>query len=188
MRIECEKEKGKEHTDNDEETTPKIDDKVKEKVKSSLKGKDNKNKKKETQTCNHCGMKGHIKVKCWKKDPSQMPEKFKGKKTEKEGAAVEVEHLLSTINICDDISNMQVNIEVAYVSAPIVSIDNGFGNVNDYGDILGSETPTECDDIGYGASLGGSKSNVFNPTLRLFSHTCLISLILVYIRRVTTTR
>ena len=42
--------------------------------------------------------------------------------------------------------------------------------------------------IRYGASLGGAKSNVFNPTLRLFSHTCLISLILVYIRRVTTTR
>ncbi len=40
----------------------------------------------------------------------------------------------------------------------------------------------------HGASLGGAKSNVFNPTLRLFSHTCLISLILVYIRRVTTTR
>jgi hypothetical protein len=39
-----------------------------------------------------------------------------------------------------------------------------------------------------GASLGGAQSNVFNPTLRLFSPTCLhISLILVYIRQVTTT-
>jgi hypothetical protein len=32
-------------------------------------------------------MKGHIKVNCWKKHPLLMPEKFKGKKTEKAGAA-----------------------------------------------------------------------------------------------------
>ena len=31
-----------------------------------------------------------------------MPEKFKGKKTEKAGAAVEEEHLLSFIDVCDD--------------------------------------------------------------------------------------
>jgi hypothetical protein len=46
-------------------------------------------------------MKGHIKVKCWKKDPLQIPEKYKGKKTEKAGAAVEEEHLLSFVNMCD---------------------------------------------------------------------------------------
>ena len=31
-----------------------------------------------------------------------MPEKFKGKKTEKAGAAVEEEVLLSHIDVCDD--------------------------------------------------------------------------------------
>jgi hypothetical protein len=67
-----------------------------------LKDKDDKGKKKETCTCNHCGMKGHIEVNCWKKNPSLMPEKFKGKKTEKAGAAVEEEHLLSFINVCDN--------------------------------------------------------------------------------------
>jgi len=30
-----------------------------------------------------------------------------------------------------------------------------------------------CDARRCGASLGGAQSNVFNPTLRLFSHTCL---------------
>ncbi len=60
-RIEGGKEKGKENADNDKETTlAKFDDKVKEKRKGSWKGKDDKGKKKETQTCNHCGMKGHI--------------------------------------------------------------------------------------------------------------------------------
>ncbi len=73
-------------------------------------------------------MKGHIKVKCWKKDPLQMPEKYKGKKTKKAGAAVEEEHLLLFADMCDDIC-MQVDIKKAYVSAPIVSIDYGFGNV-----------------------------------------------------------
>jgi hypothetical protein len=47
-------------------------------------------------------MKGHIEVNCWKKNPSLMPEKFKGRKTEKAGAAVEEEHLLSFIDVCDD--------------------------------------------------------------------------------------
>jgi hypothetical protein len=46
-------------------------------------------------------MKGHIKIKCWKKDLLQMPEKYKGKKIEKAGAAVEEEHLLSIANMCD---------------------------------------------------------------------------------------
>jgi hypothetical protein len=37
------------------------------KGKDRSKDKDDKGKKKETHTCNHCGMKGHIKVNCWKK-------------------------------------------------------------------------------------------------------------------------
>ena len=73
----------------------KVDEKVKSKGKDRSKEKDNKGKKKETCTCNHCGMKGHIEVNCWKKNPLLMPEKFKGKKTEKAGAAVEEEHHLS---------------------------------------------------------------------------------------------
>ncbi len=79
----------------------KDDDKVKGKGKGkdSSKGKDNKGKKKETCTCNFCGLKGHIEVNCRKKDPSQIPEKFKGKKTKKAGLAVEEEHLLSFINV-----------------------------------------------------------------------------------------
>jgi hypothetical protein len=75
----------------------KVDKKVKFKGKDCLKEKDNKGKKKETRTCNHCGMKGHIEVNCWKKHPLLMPEKFKGKKTEKDGAAVKEEHLLSMV-------------------------------------------------------------------------------------------
>jgi hypothetical protein len=57
-----------------------------------------------------------------------MLEKYKGQKTKKAGAAVEEEHLLSFVNMCDNVC-MQVDIEEAYVSAPIVSIDYGFGNV-----------------------------------------------------------
>ncbi len=49
-----------------------------------MKEKDNKGKKKETRTCNHCQMKGHTEVNCWKKHPSLMPEKFKGEKIEKD--------------------------------------------------------------------------------------------------------
>jgi hypothetical protein len=75
-----------------------------------------------------------------------MPEKFQRKKTEKGGAAVEEEHLLSIVNICDDVSIIQVDIEAAYVLALITSIDNGFGNVTDYDDIPDLEIPTECDD------------------------------------------
>ncbi len=80
----------------------KVDKKGKFKGKDRSKDKDDKCKKKETRTCNHCGMKGHVEVNCWKKNPSLMPEKFKGKKTEKAGAAVEEEHLLSFIDVCDD--------------------------------------------------------------------------------------
>ncbi len=90
-------------------------------------------------------MKGHIKVKCWKKDPLQSPEKYKGKKTKKAGAAVEEEHLLSFVYMCDYVC-MQVDIEEAYILAPIVSIDYGLGNVTDDEDIPELETPTECED------------------------------------------
>ena len=59
------KEKSKENADDEEETTLlKVNEKVKFKGKDCLKEKDNKGKKKETCTCNHCGMKGHIEVNC----------------------------------------------------------------------------------------------------------------------------
>ncbi len=79
-------------------------------------------------------MKGCIEVNCWKKHPSLMPEKFKGKETEKAGAAVEEEHLLSFIDVCDDnvildtgssMMYMQVDIQEAY---HFVTVDYGFGN------------------------------------------------------------
>ena len=118
----------------------KVDEKVKGKGKDRSKEKDDKGKKKETRTCNHCGMKGHIEVNCWKKHPSLMPEKFKGKKTEKAGAAVEEEHLLSFIYVCDDnvildtagasMMYMQVDIQEAYCFANI-----DYGNVTDEDDI-----------------------------------------------------
>jgi hypothetical protein len=86
--IEGKKEKGKENADDEDETTlSKVDEKNKHKGRS--KEKDDKGKKEETRTCNHCQMKGHIEVNCWKKHPSLMPEKSKGKKTEKAGAAEE---------------------------------------------------------------------------------------------------
>jgi hypothetical protein len=80
----------------------KYNDNVKEKGKGGGKGNDG--KKKETQTCNFCGIKEHIKAKCWKKDPSQMPKKIrekreKKKSNEKAGAAVEEEHLLSFVDV-----------------------------------------------------------------------------------------
>ena len=66
--IEGRKEKGKENADDEEETTLlKVDKKVKGKGKGSSKEKDGNGKKKETRTRNHCGMKGHIEVNCWKK-------------------------------------------------------------------------------------------------------------------------
>jgi hypothetical protein len=152
-RIEGEKEKGKENANNEEETNLlKVDKKVKGKGKDRLKEKAEKGKKKETCTCNHCGMKGHIKVNCWKKHPSLMPEKFKGKKMEKAGAAVEDELLLSFIDVCDDnvvildtgaSVCMQMNIQEAYLFA---TIDYGFGNVTDEDDITNLEAPTECED------------------------------------------
>jgi hypothetical protein len=63
-----------------------------------------------------------IKINCWKKDPSQMPEKFKGKKTRKVGPAVEEEHLLFLVFMCDHdfilVSAsicMQMDIQEAYL-------------------------------------------------------------------------
>jgi hypothetical protein len=62
-RIEGGMEKGEENADDEEETTlSKVDEKSEFKGKDRLKDKDDKGKKKETRTCNHCGMKGHIEV------------------------------------------------------------------------------------------------------------------------------
>jgi len=75
-RIEGGKEKGKENANDEEETTLlKVDEKVKGKGKDRLKEKDNKGKKEETRTCNHCGMKGHIEVNCWKNKAQKPPPK-----------------------------------------------------------------------------------------------------------------
>jgi hypothetical protein len=87
-------------------------------------------------------MKGYIEINCWKKN-SLMPEKFKGKKTEKAGAAVEEEVLLSCIDVCD--SYMQVDIQDAYRFATSDG-DYRFGNVTEEDDIPELEAPTECED------------------------------------------
>ncbi len=55
--------------------------------------------------------------------------------TKKAGAVVEEEHLLSSVDMCDNIC-MQVDIKEAYVSAPIVSIEYGFRSMTDDEDIL----------------------------------------------------
>ena len=73
-----------------------------------------------------------------------MPEKFKSKKTEKAGAAVEEEHLLSMVDIFDDVIIFCGDIEATYVLASIKSINNGFGNVSDKDNITDLEAPTEC--------------------------------------------
>ena len=130
----------------------KVDEKGKSKGKDRSKENDDKGEKKKTRTCNHCQMKGHIKVICWKKNASLMPEKFKGKKTEKAGAAVEEEILLSFIDVCDNnvildtgarIMCMQVNIQESYHFA---TIDYGFGNLTNEDDIPDLEAPTESED------------------------------------------
>ena len=77
------------------------------------------------------------------KSSSLTPEKFTGKKTEKAGAAVEEEVLLSCIDVCD--SYMQVDIQDAYRFATIDG-DYRFGNVTDKDDIPELEAPTECED------------------------------------------
>ena len=122
----------------------KVEKKVKFKEKDRSKERDDKGKKKETCTCNHCRMKGHIKVNCWKKYPLLMPEKFKSKKAEKARVAVGEEHLLSMVNIFDDFIIFCVDIEATYGLAPITSINNGFVNVTAKGDIPDLEAPTEC--------------------------------------------
>ncbi len=130
--IEGGKEKSEENAKDEKEVTlSKVDKKVKSKGKDYLKDKD---KKRETRSCNHCGMKGHIEVNCQKKHPSLTAEKFKGKKTEKAGAAIEEEHLLSMVDIFNDVIIFCVE----------TSINNGFGNVTDKDDILDLEARTEC--------------------------------------------
>ena len=94
-------------------------------------------------------MKGHIKVNCRKKNPLLMPEKFRGKKMEKAGAAVEEEHLLSFVDIDEAFLSATMSfadIDEAYLSATIISTDYGFGNVTDEDDIPHLEAPTECED------------------------------------------
>ena len=65
-----------------------------------------------------------------------MPEKFKDKKTEMAGAAVEEEHLLLMMDIFDDV----------IIFCMETSINNGFGNVTGEDDIPDLEAPTECGD------------------------------------------
>jgi len=93
----------------------KVDEKSKHKGEDSSKEKGDKGKKKETHTCNHCQMKGHIEVNCWKKILSLMPEKFKAKKTEKAGTAVEEEVLLLCIDVCDDNINLDTGANMMYM-------------------------------------------------------------------------
>jgi len=138
-------EKGEENADDEDETTlSKVDEKNKHERKDCSKEKDDKGKKKETRTCNHCQMKGHIEINCGKKNHSLMPEKFKGKKTEKAGAAVEEEVLLSCIDVCDSYMHC-VDIQDAHCFATIDG-DYRFGNVTDEDDIPELEAPTECED------------------------------------------
>ena len=78
-----------------------------------------------------------------------MPEKFKGKKTEKAGAAVEEEHLLSLINVFDNndmildtgasMMYTQLDIQGAYHFTTI-------GDVTVEDDIPDLEAPTEYED------------------------------------------
>ena len=143
LRIEGGKENGDKNVgDNKEATLAKADDKVKENGKSSLRGKDNKNKKRETWTCNIVEWRGLLKLSVGFANAWEILRQ----ENQKKGSAVEEENHLSIPDICDDVISMQVDIEVAYVLAPIVSIDSGFGNVTDCEDILDLKTPTECDD------------------------------------------
>jgi hypothetical protein len=78
-RVKGRKERGKENSDNKEETSlVKANDKTKGKKK-----KGDKDKKKETCTCNHFQKKGHIEANCWQKDPSKMPKHLWKKKDAK---------------------------------------------------------------------------------------------------------
>jgi hypothetical protein len=60
--------------------------------------------------------------------------------------AVKEEHLLSNVDIIDDVSIFCCDNKEAYVFAPIASIDIGFGNVTDHKDIPDLKTPIECED------------------------------------------
>jgi hypothetical protein len=146
------KDRGEENSDNKEEASlAKADDKTKGKKK-----KGNKDKKKETQTCNHCHKKGHIETNCWEKDPSQMPKQFqerKDAKTEKATAAVEEEHILSIVDMevedeveyefhndaavgvaCLDMNDAFINIQVMEDNA-FVQIELGLENEDEPNDV-----------------------------------------------------
>jgi hypothetical protein len=51
--------------------------------------------------------------------PSLMPEKFKGKKTEKAGVVVEEEHLLSFIDVCDNNVILDTGASMMYMQVDI---------------------------------------------------------------------
>jgi hypothetical protein len=100
---------------------------------------------------NFCGRKGHMEDKCRMKDPSKMPAYFCATNAKKKGVT------LSFVDMCDDVILdafasicLQVDIQDAYISIPIVSIDyrfgHGFGNVIDDEDLPDLETPTEYED------------------------------------------
>jgi len=121
--IEGGKEKGEENADDEEETTlSKVDDKVEGKRNGFGKGKDDKGKNKETRTCNHSGMKGHIKINCWKKNPLLNLRNSKARKP-KAGVAAEEEHLLSFMDILDCADEVEVDYEfhnnVAFVQVEL---------------------------------------------------------------------
>ena len=48
-----------------------------------------------------------------------LPEKFKGKKTEKAGVVVEEEHLLSFIDVCDDNVILDTGASMMYMQVDI---------------------------------------------------------------------
>ncbi len=88
-----------------------------------------------------------------------MPEKIRQKRdkkkiTEKAGAAVEEEHLLLFVDMCDDLILdtgasicIQLDIQDAYISTQITSIDYGFTNVTDDEEhlYLEIETTSKCE-------------------------------------------
>ena len=90
--------------------------------------------------------------------PCNENDKKKGV-TKKAGAVVEEENRLSFVDMCDDVIldaftsmclQVEIQIQDAYISIPIISIDyrfgHGFGNVIDDEDLPDLETPTECKD------------------------------------------
>ena len=82
-----------------------------------------------------------------------LSQEWQEEKHKKARTVVEEDHLLLFLDTYDDVILntgasicMQVDIQKAYVLAPIVSIDYGFRTVNDDEVILDLETPTECED------------------------------------------